>query len=124
MKVTNNAKGPRTFQVNGVGKGAAPVTVTLNPGESDDLDLVTPDHPILKAWEKSGEVSFGKKGAAKKSDDEPDDLVAKHKGGGKFVIVRGNEVLAENLTKADADEFNALSDEEKEEFVAEGEKGE
>ena len=51
---------------------------------------------------------------------KPDEagLKAEHHGGGKFNITRGEEVLAKGLSKADADAFNALSDEEKEAFVA------
>ncbi len=40
-------------------------------------------------------------------------LKAVHHGGGKFNIVDGDKVLAKGITKADADAFNDLSDEDK-----------
>lgn len=40
-------------------------------------------------------------------------LKAVHFGGGKFNIVNGDVVLAKGVTKADADAFNGLSDEDK-----------
>ena len=49
------------------------------------------------------------------------DLKAEHHGGGKFNITRGEVVVASGLSKADADAFNALSDEDKAEFVADRE---
>jgi hypothetical protein len=54
--------------------------------------------------------------------DEPSEpagleLLAKHKGRGVFSIVRGDEDIVEGLTKADADAFNALSDEDKAAYV-------
>jgi hypothetical protein len=54
-------------------------------------------------------------GKAKKTDDE---IKAEHHGGGKFNITRGEEVLAKGLSKAEADAFNALSDEDKAAYVA------
>lgn len=44
-------------------------------------------------------------------------LKAEHHGGGKFNITNGETVLAKGLSKADADAFNALSDDEKAEYV-------
>lgn len=55
-------------------------------------------------------------GAAKKADS--DEIKAEHHGGGKFNITRGEEVLAKGLSKAEADAFNALSDEDKAAYVA------
>lgn len=55
-------------------------------------------------------------------DEEPAEevtLKAIHKGRGVYAIVRGEEVIKEGLTKPDADAFNALSDEDKAEYVAE-----
>lgn len=48
-----------------------------------------------------------------------DGLKAEHHGGGKFNITEGETVLLSGLSKADADEFNALSPEDKAAFVAE-----
>lgn len=44
-------------------------------------------------------------------------LNAEHHGGGKFNITNGETVLAKGLSKADADAFNALPDDEKAEYV-------
>jgi hypothetical protein len=49
-------------------------------------------------------------------------LKAEHHGGGKFNITEGETVLLGDLTKADADAFNALSDEDKAAFVADQKK--
>lgn len=45
-------------------------------------------------------------------------LKAEHHGGGKFNITKGEEILLNGLSKTEADEFNALSDEDKAAFVA------
>lgn len=50
-------------------------------------------------------------------DAEPE-LVAVHRGRGSYSIMRGAEELADGLTKADADQFNALSAADKAAFVA------
>lgn len=47
-----------------------------------------------------------------------DGLKAEHHGGGKFNITEGEKVLLTDLSKADADAFNAMSVEEKAAFVA------
>lgn len=52
-----------------------------------------------------------------------DGLKAEHHGGGKFNITKGEEVLLQGLSKADADAFNALSDDDKAAFVADQAKG-
>ena len=44
-------------------------------------------------------------------------LKAVHNGGGRFVIKRDGETIKEGLNKADADAFNALSDEDKAAYV-------
>lgn len=46
-----------------------------------------------------------------------DGLKAVHNGGGRFIIKRGWETVKEGLNKSDADAFNAMSDEDKAEFV-------
>lgn len=44
-------------------------------------------------------------------------IKAVHNGGGRFVIKRDGEIIKDGLTKADADAFNALSDEDKAAYV-------
>lgn len=46
-----------------------------------------------------------------------DGLKAEHHGGGKFRITQGEDILLKGLSKADADAFNALSDEDKAAYV-------
>ncbi|MFI5409131.1 hypothetical protein [Kaistia sp. UC242_56] len=63
-------------------------------------------------------ISSGGKGKTLVTNPaEPQDLKAVHHGGGKFNIVDGDEVLVAGLTKADADAFNGLSDEDKKAYV-------
>lgn len=52
--------------------------------------------------------------------NDPNQLRAVHNGGGRFIIVRGDkdQRVKEGLTKADADAFNAMSDADKETYVA------
>lgn len=44
-------------------------------------------------------------------------LKAEHHGGGRFNVTHGEEVLLKGLSKADADAFNAMSAEDKAEYV-------
>ncbi len=44
-------------------------------------------------------------------------LKAEHHGGGKFNVTQGEAVLLSGLSKADADAFNAMSEEDKAEYV-------
>lgn len=107
-KITNNAPGIRVVNAKVDGKV---VQVSLAPGETKDLDVIeTKGH---KARVESGVFTVGK--GDKKSDAG---LKAEHHGGGKFNITKGEEVLLTGLSKADADAFNAMSDEDKAAFVA------
>lgn len=56
---------------------------------------------------------------ATEEQEEDAGLQAVHNGGGRFVIKRDGEIIKKGLTKADADTFNAMSDEDKAEYVAE-----
>ncbi|MCT7376808.1 hypothetical protein [Chelativorans salis] len=58
-------------------------------------------------------LSFGK--AEKKSASAK--LKARHRGGGSYSIMRGEEELVEKLSKEDAETFNAMSDEDKAAYV-------
>jgi len=55
--------------------------------------------------------------AEKEEKPAEDGLKAVHNGGGRFVIKDGDKIVKEGLNKADADAFNALSDEDKAEYV-------
>jgi hypothetical protein len=58
-------------------------------------------------------------GAEKEKVAKPadDGLKAVHVAGGRFVIKKGSETVKEGLNKADADAFNALSDDDKAAYV-------
>lgn len=53
-----------------------------------------------------------------KTEDDDTTLKAVHIAGGRYSIKRGNEELKKGLTKADAEAFNDMSDEDKAEYVA------
>lgn len=63
-------------------------------------------------------VSAGGKDKVAVTNPAAAGLKAIHYGGGKFNVQNGDEVLLSGLSKADADAFNALSDEDKAAFVA------
>jgi hypothetical protein len=50
-------------------------------------------------------------------DEAANGLVAKHKGRGVYAVVNGDDLLVEGLDKADAEQFNALSDADKAAYV-------
>jgi hypothetical protein len=52
------------------------------------------------------------------TNPKPSAVKAIHHGGGKFNVVDGDEVLLPGLSKADADSFNDMSDEDKAAYVA------
>lgn len=52
-----------------------------------------------------------------KAKEAVDGLKAVHHGGGKFNIVEGDTVHLSGLSKADADAFNDMSDEDKRAYV-------
>lgn len=52
------------------------------------------------------------------ADPTPRDLVAKHIGAGKYAVLRNGERVKDGLSKADAEAFNDLSDEDQQTFIA------
>lgn len=66
-----------------------------------------------EGWAGRYEVISGGKDKTFVTGEVTGGLKAVHHGGGKFNIVDGDDVLAKGLTKADADSFNGLSDEDK-----------
>jgi hypothetical protein len=74
------------------------------------------------AWVGRYEVISGGETEGKVAITNPaqgdDKLVAKHRGRGSYSIMRGDDEVAENLSKAEAEDFNAMSDEDKAAFVA------
>lgn len=103
-------------------------SVTYNPVEGADAPSATSQFgydftagiPVEVTDEKhlakfSGNPFFTVEGAG-----APVELRAVHNGGGRFIIVRGDkdQKVKDGLNKADAEAFNAMSDAEKETFVA------
>lgn len=65
----------------------------------------------------NGNPFFEVSSKAEKAEDA-DELKAVHSGGGRYVIKKGSEVVKDGLSKADAETFNGLSDDEKAAYVA------
>lgn len=82
-----------------------------DPETNEDGSEKAP-HPWAGRFET---ISGGRKG--KKGVTNDGALKAEHHGGGKFNITQGEQTLLSGLSKADADAFNALSDEDKAAFV-------
>ncbi|MGX9120327.1 hypothetical protein ACWTU6_27230 [Mesorhizobium sp. BHbsci] len=104
MKVTNNQAGPR-----GLNTKAGPVLV--DPGQTVDVEMEAAELKVAKA---TGWFDFSKGAAKAESDDAPK---AVHYGGGKFNVMKGEEVLLSGLNKADADAFNAMSAKDKAAYI-------
>lgn len=105
-KFTNYTQGPKGVHTkNGL--------VYIDAGKSADLDVSEGEAAAAKA---TGWFSRPKDGEVEQSPETG--LKAEHHGGGKFNITKGEEVLLQGLSKADADAFNAMSDAEKAAFVA------
>lgn len=86
-----------------------------------ELDVADHDGETPHPWAGRFEtISGSKKGKTGVTNDGA--LKAEHHGGGKFNITKGEEVLLSGLSKADADAFNDLSDDDKAAFVAQAPK--
>lgn len=111
-------------------------TVTYNMPEEDDSAVVsmggvrffdgqpqkldTAEHGGLLAKLRTNQhFTVSEPKADKPKVEKPTEygLKAVHNGGGRFVIKRDGEVIKSGLTKDDADVFNALSEEDKAEYV-------
>ena len=112
-KFTNIDSGPR-------GLNTTQGKVWVDPGGTVDVELIKgEDAP--KDWFATAGANKGKA----KSKDVDATLKAEHHGGGKFNVTEGEAVHLSGLSKAEADDFNAMSDADKEVFLekrkAEGE---
>ncbi|MGX5827372.1 hypothetical protein [Mesorhizobium sp. 43Arga] len=105
MKVTNTQQGPR-------GLNTLDGAVLVDPGQAVEVKLSDAELNVAKA---TGWFSFEGSGKAKAAED--DTAKAVHHGGGKFNVVRGDKTLLSGLNKADADAFNAMSDEDKAAYI-------
>jgi hypothetical protein len=104
--VKNGSSIGKAFKVDGghqvVDAGKDGEVTTTSPLSEEQIDAYAAD---------------GVKVAVKKGQPKDDSLKAEHHGGGKFRITEGEKVLLNDLSKADADAFNALSAEDKAAFV-------
>lgn len=95
------------------------------PGTSDETTQFGYDFEGGNATEVTDEKALAKfRGnpffnVSKAKEEKPveEGLKASHNGGGRYVIKRDGEVVKDGLTKEDAAVFNALSDEDKAEYV-------
>lgn len=86
-------------------------------GQSVSLDPIEHDGLIAKLRHNQHFTVSGDEPKAKKEKKHEEGLKAVHNGGGRFVIKNGSETVKEGLNKADAEAFNALSDEDKAAYV-------
>jgi len=85
----------------------------VRAGEDGEVTTASP----LTEEQIDAYAADGVKVSAAKDKKADAGLKAEHHGGGKFRITEGEKVILTDLSKADADAFNALSDEAKAEFV-------
>ena len=118
MKVTNNSKALQGVRDD---KGRA---VYIRPESSREVEL---SGDALKRAKRLSFLSF--EGKSTKADDKPrgneggqTGPEAKHRGGGSYSIMEGDDELREKLTKDQAEAFNALDVEGKAKWLAENPK--
>lgn len=88
-------------------------------GEQIEVGTVLTLSEEPKGWRgRYAVIASGGKGKTAVTNPDETGLKAEHHGGGKFKITKGEEVILNGLSKADADAFNALSAEDREAFVA------
>lgn len=112
--------------------------VSYQPERGEDADIeqygikfadgkpsdVPDDHPHLAKFAGNPFFTVHKAKAPPPADKgkggtgDDNSLKAVHIAGGRYVIKRGDEELKKGLTKADAEAFNGMSDEDKAEYVA------
>lgn len=90
--------------------------VRFYDGRAESLDEF--EHGGLIAKLRNNQHFTVEGGEAVKEPEPPrSGLKAAHHGGGRFVIKDGDTIVKDGLNKADADAFNALSDEDKAAYV-------
>lgn len=110
FEITNGSYRTKAFKVFGG-------TEDVRPGETKTVDVeVDVTEEFIDRMKRDGVAM--KPAEAEKTKKESDDaLIAKHHGGGKFNVLKGDDVLLSGLSKQDADAFNAMSDEDKAAYV-------
>ena len=118
--VKNISPASQTFHT---AKGEA----TLHPGEERNFNLNETQLHRVKLLATAGLLQVAGDAVAdadapeRKFVDPADDKAAlktKHKGGGKYSIMRGDEEVKTGLSKDDAETFDDLSDDDKETYVS------
>ena len=109
-KITNTTKAVLGVNAKVDGKVRS---VSLAPGETKDVDVI--ETRVHKARVESGALKMGARAA--KEAQNTSGLEAKHRGAGSYSIMRGDEEVAEGLSKADADAFNGMSDADRAAYV-------
>lgn len=105
MRITNNSKALQGVRVAGGG------VRYIHPGKSVDADL---DDAGLALAKRLPFLALGKdKTEAAPESNEIVALEAVHRGGGRYFVMDGESPTGEAMSKADAEAFNALSDEDK-----------
>jgi hypothetical protein len=115
----------------------ATVTYKPGPGENEEtsqfgydfkgkksVEVTNPDHLAKFRGNRFFEVSESKAEAKKAAETAPkpasgttSELSAVHRGRGSWSIMQGAEEVRDGLSKEDADAFNAMSAEDKAEYV-------
>lgn len=130
-KLIEKFRANRFFQVEEDLTGAGEQSSTGLDENGDTAEMAAMRGQFNTAWERlKGDLETANGTIATLTDQlaeanaklaalaSPPELKAEHHGGGKFNITRGETVLAKGLSKADADAFNAMTDEEKAAYVA------
>jgi|GEM_PF-3593406 len=95
-----------------------PGTIVLAPGETKPAPVSVLENVVVKAWIDAKELMKGETEEGQKPAKDGDtSLKAVHSGGGSYAVKRGDEVVLKGMTKADAEAFNAMSDEDREALV-------
>ncbi|PZR88361.1 MAG: hypothetical protein DI537_23780 [Stutzerimonas stutzeri] len=106
MKITNIEKGPR-------GLNTKDGAILVEPGQTVDAELSAAEEKVARG---TGWFEFGKADKAKPAGAKYEARAE----GDAFAIFEGDKKVGDLKTQADADTFNALSDEEKSKLVKKG----
>lgn len=100
-----------------------PVTGLVAVADGDGYVVKQGDETLVSGLDEAGAAWFNALSDEGKAEwiakgNSRRILEAKHRGRGSYSVMDGDDEVMEGLTKADADAFNALSDDDKEAYVA------
>lgn len=100
-----------------------PVTGLVAVAEGDGYVVKQGDETLVSGLDEAGATWFNALSDEAKAEwiakgNSRRILEAKHRGRGSYSVMDGDVEVMEGLAKADADAFNALSDDDKEAYVA------